>query len=68
MIESCFVLDINAEIKSITKKLLQKYSLKLPDAIVSATAIYLDAPLLTADIDFRKIKELNVVYLSAEDI
>lgn len=67
LVESCFVIDINAEIKALTKTILQKYSFKLPDAIIAATAIYLDCPLLTADVAFHKVKELTVIHLSFED-
>ncbi len=39
-LEECTVLDFNQGIKDITIKLRRKYSLKLPDAIVAATAIF----------------------------
>jgi predicted nucleic acid-binding protein len=35
----------------------------LPDAIVAATAIYLDIPVITFDTDFEKIEELKLVLL-----
>ncbi len=66
LINACFVIDINAEIKKITKKLLQKRSIKLPDAIIAATALYLDSPLVTADAQFQKIDELSVIHLTKE--
>ena len=34
---------------------------KLPDAIVAATAIYLDIPLVTFDTDFKKIDNLKLI-------
>lgn len=67
LIDTCFVLDINSEIKKITKYLLQKYTIKLPDAIIAATAMYLDSPLVTADFMFEKIKDISVILLSEED-
>ncbi|MCR5456443.1 MAG: PIN domain-containing protein [Bacteroidales bacterium] len=36
------------------------YGTKLPDAIVAATAIECNVPLITADKGFRKIKELQL--------
>ena len=45
------------------KDLMQKASVKLPDAIVAATAIYLDFPLLTADTGFEKVPGLNLILL-----
>ncbi len=37
-----------------------KYKLKTPDAIVAATAAYLSIPIITADKDFEKIKDLII--------
>jgi len=42
---------------------MQQVSVKLPDAIVAATAIYLDLPLLTADMGFNKIPHLKLILL-----
>ena len=63
LLESCFIAEINPQIKRITKKLLQEVSVKLPDAIVAATSLYLDLPLLTADTGFEKIPELKLILL-----
>jgi predicted nucleic acid-binding protein len=61
--ESCFVIDLPQPVKQIVKKLKQKYKIKLPDAIIAATAIYLDIPLVTFDTDFNKIEDLKLVLL-----
>ena len=61
--ESCNIADMNSEIKKITKYLLQITKIKLPDAIIAATAIYLDLPLLTFDNDFSQIPELKLFIL-----
>lgn len=61
MLESCVIIDINNKIKAEVVRLRKKYSLKLPDCIVAATAIHLDLPLLSSDKGFKKIKELNLV-------
>jgi predicted nucleic acid-binding protein len=63
LIENCFVIDILQPIKQIVKKIKQKYRIKLPDAIVAATAVYLDIPLVSFDTDFNKIEELKLVLL-----
>ena len=42
-------------------KLRQKYNLKLPDAIIAATAIQYNAELITSDVHFAKIIELNTI-------
>ncbi len=61
LLSNCFIVDINQEIKQTYKILKQQYTIKLPDAIIAATAIYLDIPLLTIDHDFKNIKELKLI-------
>jgi predicted nucleic acid-binding protein len=62
MLENCVVIDINNTIKSEVINLRRAYSLKLPDCIVAATAIYMDLPLITSDKGFKKIEELNLMF------
>ncbi|MGN6195754.1 MAG: PIN domain-containing protein [Ginsengibacter sp.] len=40
------------------------YRLKLPDAIIAASAILNDAILVTADHDFKRIKELELMSIA----
>ncbi len=63
LIDSCFIADMNLQIKEKTKDLIQKNHIKLSDAIIAATAQYLDLPLLTADIGFKAIHNLKLVIL-----
>jgi predicted nucleic acid-binding protein len=63
LIESCFVAELSSGIKNIVKELLQTVNIKLPDAIVAATALYLDLPLLTFDIDFIRVPDLKLFIL-----
>lgn len=63
ILESCLIVDINQEIKNIVIDLRQSQKIKLPDAIVAATAIYVGLPLLSADKSFRKIQDLNSLIL-----
>lgn len=60
-LEECAIIHINAGIKEITKQLRRKHKLKLPDAIVAATAIFLGIPLLSADKHFDGIDDLTFV-------
>jgi predicted nucleic acid-binding protein len=64
LLNGCFIIDINQEIKYIYREIRQKYSLKLPDAIVAATAIYLDMPLLTFDKGFKNVPNLKLIMLN----
>jgi len=61
-INDCIIIDVNREIKGRTIELRRKYRLKLPDAIIAATTNYLKQPLITADQDFKKIDELNLIF------
>ncbi|MCL2328751.1 MAG: type II toxin-antitoxin system VapC family toxin [Bacteroidetes bacterium] len=63
LVESCFVIDLLPEIKQLVKNIKQKHKIKLPDAIVAATAIYLDIPLITFDTDFKNIENLKLILL-----
>lgn len=62
LISECVIIDLNNEIKRLTIEFRKRYKLKLPDCLVAATAQYLDIPLITADSDFKKIAELNLIY------
>ena len=53
--------DVNPGIKSVAAKLRRDYSLKLADAIIAATALHLDIPLLTADSGFDRLDKLMKV-------
>jgi len=61
LLDECFVIDINQDIKHIYREIKQKHSIKLPDAIIAATAIYLDMPLLTFDKNFKKLSHLKLL-------
>ena len=60
-LKQCLIIDINENIKEIVIDIRSKYNLKLPDSIVMATTIYIDAPLITSDKRLFKIKEANIV-------
>ena len=66
-LEECSIMEINQGIKDITINLRQKYSLKLPDAIVAATAIFLGISLISADKHFDKISELSLILYQLSD-
>ncbi|MDD6487265.1 MAG: PIN domain-containing protein [Spirochaetales bacterium] len=46
--------------KDKTIEIRKKYKTKLPDAIVAASSIVNDIPLITADKGFRQITELKL--------
>ncbi|NNU34379.1 type II toxin-antitoxin system VapC family toxin [Mucilaginibacter sp. S1162] len=56
------VLDYIPAMKDIIIEIRQVKKLKLPDAIIAATAIYLDIPLVSSDKGFKNIPGLNLIY------
>ncbi|MCP4602620.1 MAG: type II toxin-antitoxin system VapC family toxin [Proteobacteria bacterium] len=46
-----------------TTRIRRKYGVKLPDALIAATALTQDATLVTADTDFDKVSDLEVFHL-----
>lgn len=60
-IDSVDVIGLNTDIKRETIHLKRKYKIKLPDAIICATALFLKASFLTFDRNFKKIKEVTLI-------
>ena len=54
---------MNQKIKQRTILLRQRYKIKTPDAIIAATAIEFQIPLISSDSDFTIIKELDFLLL-----
>lgn len=53
---------MDAEIKVLAIKIRRNYRLKLPDAIIAATAVHLGIPLITRNVkDFKEIPELRLI-------
>jgi predicted nucleic acid-binding protein len=63
LINFCSVIEMNSSIKKKVISLKQKYKIKIPDAIIAATAIVNKLPLITSDADFKTIKELELIFL-----
>jgi predicted nucleic acid-binding protein len=61
-ISQCTVVDINQNIKGIVVDLRRKYRIKFPDAIIMASSIYYNVPIFTADVDFKKVEEINLLF------
>jgi len=60
-INQCTVVDISPLIKSKVIEIRQTMKIKLPDAIIAASAITLSLPIITADKQFDKIPGLSVI-------
>jgi predicted nucleic acid-binding protein len=64
LLDDCTILRLSDRIKDVAIALKQKYAIKLPDAVIAATAICSNLPLVTADTDFKRIENLNLVLLT----
>jgi predicted nucleic acid-binding protein len=60
-LDECTIIDINEGIKQQVMEIRSSLRIKLPDAIIAASAIFYDLPLISADKDLKKIKNLGLV-------
>ena len=63
MLSHCTIVDISYKVKQLAIELRQKYRMKLPDALIAATAIQQNLTLVTADSEFGKIAELDLLLM-----
>lgn len=63
MLAHCFICNITQDIEKKTIELRRTYNIKLPDAVIAATAICNGLPLLSADAVFSRVNGLNFVRL-----
>jgi predicted nucleic acid-binding protein len=61
LLNDCSIISLNNRIKEKYVELRKKYHLKLADAIIAATALSFDFPLITSDKQFKTVKELNLI-------
>ena len=62
-ISSVIVVDLLGPVKEIAVQIRLKSKIKLPDAVIAATALYLNFPLFSYDKGFQKITDLNLLLL-----
>lgn len=62
LLDDCFIVSVNNDIKRHYVALRKNYQLKLVDAVIAATAMALNFPLITSDKQFRTVKELQLLY------
>jgi predicted nucleic acid-binding protein len=61
-VKECIVVDITPDIKELCIDLRKKNQLKLPDAIIAATASFLNIPFVSADKIFTKVKGIDIIF------
>ena len=60
-IQNCKSISMNELIKKETIQIRKNYKMKLPDSIIAATSLYIDIPLISADLGFQKIENLSFI-------
>lgn len=63
LLETCRKVTFSESINALTIELRQKHKIKTPDAIIAASAITYNLPLLTFDKGFSLVKSLDLVLL-----
>ena len=64
LLNDCEIVTLSPEVKLMYVALRKKYHLKLVDAVIAATSIALELPLITADKQFSTVKELQLLQYS----
>jgi predicted nucleic acid-binding protein len=57
----CQRIEITSEIIDQTIMIRRQYHFKIPDAVIAASALHLQMPLVSADTDFKKIVGLTLI-------
>jgi predicted nucleic acid-binding protein len=61
-IKELLIIDINDAIKTKAITLRKTSNIKLPDAIIAASSLWLNIPLVTADKQLSKVKGVKIIY------
>lgn len=62
-LSECFIINLFPEIKEKSIEIRRNYGLKVPDAIIAATAITKQLTFFSGDDIFGRVKELNFIYV-----
>lgn len=63
LLDDCIMFELNADIRKIAIEIRQQVRVKTPDAIVAATARYLQIPLVTSDKEFKNIPGIELLLI-----
>jgi hypothetical protein len=61
LLNDCVVVSLTNRIKEVYKTLRKAYPLKLADAVIAATSVALNMPLISADKQFASLQELMLI-------
>ena len=68
LLNDCTIIDLSPEIKKLAIEIKQRNKIKLPDALIASTAIFMGTPLVTADQDFKKINGLEIIWVDSVNL
>jgi predicted nucleic acid-binding protein len=57
----CQRVELTSEVIDQTIRIRRQYRFKIPDAVIAASALHLQIPLVSADTDFKKIAALTLI-------
>lgn len=60
-LSECRIININTSIKTEAIRVRKLYGNKLPDSIIAATSLFMDIPVITADLGFKKIEGIQLI-------
>jgi predicted nucleic acid-binding protein len=64
ILKDCYIIGMDSFIKQKAIEIRQRNRVKLPDAIIAATAIHKGLSLVTADKGFQKITDLDLIIIN----
>lgn len=63
LLEDCIIMELTPEIKNLAIQIRQQGSIKTPDAIIAATSLFLQLPLITSDKGFKGVKGIELILI-----
>lgn len=58
----CQIIEIVPPVREIAIEIRRQYQLKLPDAIIAASAVHVNQPLISSDQAFDRVVDLNFIH------
>ncbi|CCH53700.1 hypothetical protein BN8_02815 [Fibrisoma limi BUZ 3] len=68
LLDDCYIIPLNEQIKKIAIRIRLSTRMKLIDAIVTATGVWLDIPILTHDNGFERAKNVATIILFEKEV
>jgi predicted nucleic acid-binding protein len=63
LLDDCIIFELTAEIRKLAIEIRQQKKIKTPDAIIAATAMYLQIPIVSSDKGLKNISGIELILL-----